>query len=57
MSLIELKKQMPNAGKGENEIYEIVDLQEHTTDVTAVMGSHATENRGARVVHNLWQLS
>jgi hypothetical protein len=52
MSLIELKKHLPIAGKGENEMHEIVDLQMHTRDVTAVTGNHVTENRGTRLVHN-----
>jgi hypothetical protein len=57
MSAIALKKQLPIAGKGEDEMHEIVDLQKHTRDVTAVTGNHVTENRGTRVVHNFLQLS
>jgi hypothetical protein len=57
MSFIELQKQLPIAGKGENEIYIIVDLQKLTRDVTAVTGDHVTENRGTRVGSQFMHLS
>jgi hypothetical protein len=46
MSLNEIKKEFQIAGKGHNEILEIVDLLEEQRIVTAVTGAHVSENGG-----------
>jgi metal-dependent hydrolase (beta-lactamase superfamily II) len=55
MSLNETRKDVQIAGKGHNEILEIVNPVVETTTANAVTGTHVPGNRDARDILNFAQ--